>query len=263
MLKRSFIYLLLAGLSFSSCAGVKFGESTVNATLPDVFKDKAVYPAGVAGYKFEDLVGVIILVKKGQDPLPIGLIRPTAYVRNVIPITDPNNYYKSRIQKGAEAQGSYLSFAANFSADRMAELELSDIARAGIHWDGTNFDEVITQAAAWVESHPNADPTVTRIWVKDVVLTKRIYSDYTKIAADASGQVGPVVGVKGGIYNNAENVIKSVILSFDAYDIDKMVSNAKSVESIGGTSIDRIKFSKVKNTIDGQIKPDGKILKAH
>jgi hypothetical protein len=195
--------------------------------------------------------------------MPIGLIRPAAYVKNIVPITDPNNYYKSRIQKGAEIQGSYLAFAANFSADKMAQLELSDIARAGIDWDGTNFDDVITQATSWIATHPNADTTVTRIWIKDVVLTKRIYSDFTKISANASGQVGPVVGVKGGVYNNNESLIKSIILSFDAYDIDKMVSNAKSVESIGGNSADRIKFSKVKNVIDGELKADGQILKSN
>jgi len=255
----SIIYLNLL-LSLASCGGVKFGPAPVNTPMPEVFTNKAVYPAGVAGYTFESLVGVVLHTKKNNDPTPVGIIRPAAHIVEVVPITDPNNYYRSRIQKGAEAQGGYLAFAASFSLDQMAEIELNDIARSGIEWTGTNFNDVLTQATAWVASHPKADTSITRLWIKDAVLTKRIYTDFTKIQANASGQAGPVVGVKSGVYNNSENLIKSVILSFVAYDIDKMVANAATIESISGDSDEKIKFARSQMVIEGTLKADGKIL---
>lgn len=217
------IILLLVVSTASGCAGVKFAPANTNEPIPDAWKNRALYPAGVAGYEFQDLVGNVLVIRNSQDPLRVGLIRPDSYENKVIPITDPNNFYRSRIQKGAEAEGAYLAFAAKFSADDMAELTLVDVARAGIVLnDAGSFAEILSKMKAWVASNPKADPNSQRLWVKAVVLSRRAYSSHTKIDSNASGQVGDVTGVKTGVYRKDESTIKSVIIGFEAFDIDEL-----------------------------------------
>ncbi len=232
MMKKLKYYFLGIILAFYACSGVKFANSPTNKALPDSFTKRSLYPAGVAGYEFQDLVGNIIKIKANEDPVRIGVIRPDTYDNAVIPITDPNNYYKSRVQKGAEAQGSYLSFAAEFSAEQLAELELVDIARAGITLDNsTVFQQILTKATSWVQQHPKNDTSIKRLWIKSVVLTRRIYNDFTNVGAKASGQVGNVVGVSTGVYNKSEESDKSVIISFESFDIDEFVKVASGKDT--------------------------------
>lgn len=227
---KNFTFLLgLLGLLMTGC-GVKFAEATVNKPLPDEFKDKALYHGPVAGYDFQDLVGNILLIKENDDPLRIGLIRPNGYKNEVIPIADPNNYYKSRIQRGAELQGSYLAFAADFKIDQLAEIEIVDVARAGIAFDKEDvFAQILTKASTWVKDHPKDDASLTRLWVKSVVLISWTYNDFTKIEANASGVVGDAVGIKTGVYNRNEETVKSVRIAFEAFDIDELVKQSASI----------------------------------
>jgi hypothetical protein len=249
---------ILAGLFMFSCAGVKFANAPVNADIPDSFKKRALYPAGVAAYDFQDFVGNILIIKENEDPLRIGIIRPASFTPIVIPIDDPNNYYKSRVQKGAEVKGAYLAFAANFSTEQLAELELVDIARAGISFDDqNNFQEVVEKAKIWVHDHPKTELSIKRLWVKSAVVTRRLYNDFIKIDANASGQVGDVVGVSTGVYNKSSTTIKSVILSFEAFDIDELVDQSSAIaqaKSLGSieNKLDNSLF--YKGSIKGKIK---------
>ncbi len=238
------------------CKGIKPGFSSVNNPLPGPFVNRTVYPNDLAGaIRFQDLVGGIVTMKNNTDPIQIGQIRPPKFISEVKAITDPNTYYKSRVSKGGEAQGGYLAFAAKFSSEDLAELELVDAAWSGITYDvDTTFNNILRQAEKWVETHPKTDTGIKRIWVKEVTLTRQLYTSLTKISASASGVVGPVVGVKAGVYNSNENVIKSVILGLVAYDIDKMVAQAKSLKGIAGGNEKIIKFSLVPNTrIEGNL----------
>ena len=250
---------MLVSALLTGCTGLKLAESPINRSLPESFTKRALYPAGVAAYEFQDLVGNILRIKNDEDPIRIGLIRPNGFVTVVEPITDPLNYYKSRIQQGAEAQGSYLAFAANFKADQLAELELIDIARSGVAFNtDVIFNQITTQATAWVNQHPNSDSAVTRLWIKSVVLTRRIYNDYTKINVNASGVVGGAVGVSTGVYNNSEQSIQSVIIAFEAFDIDQLVEQLSvkdTLKSLFPKSIERLAdLSIYSGTIQGKIK---------
>ena len=242
-----------------SCSGVKFASAPVNKDLPETFTNRSIYPAGVAGYEFQDLVGNILKVDSGQNPIRIGVIRPASYKSEIVPITDANNYYKSRIQKGAEANGNYLAFAAKFSAEKLAELTLIDVARAGIVLDDMNsFKEILDSAKVWVEAHPKGTSTANRLWVKSVVLTKRVYNDFTEIKANASGQQSDVVGVSTGVYSKDENSIKSVIIAFEAFDIDELVSSSTALADTKGLN-EGIDYEKIfsnsiyTSTIEGKI----------
>jgi hypothetical protein len=245
---KSIFFIVFLGLF--SCRGLKPGESPVNIPIPKEFADRTVFPTDLAGAnRFQDLAGSIITFKAATTPIFAGLARPDSYVAVSVPITDPNTYYKSRIQKGAEIQGGYLQFAAGFTADQMAELELIDISWAGISFDTeTPWNQVIKKAQTWVETHPKTDTTIKRWWIKEVTLTRRVFTSYAKIKADASGTVGPIVGLKAGIYNNNDNSVKSVIIGLVAYDIDQMVAQSKSVQGLAGQSTTVLKFSKVGET---------------
>lgn len=218
-----------------SCKGLKPGSSSFNTPIPREFANRSVFPTDLAGgQRFQDIVGGVVVLKDGDAPLLVSLIRPTGYVATVIPIVDPNTYYKSRIKKGAEAQGSYLTIAAKLSVDEMIDLEIVDASFAGIPFDtDVPFKDILAQAQVWVKSHPKIDPSSSRIWVKEAVLTRTIISTTNIIDADASGTVGPIVKVGTKIYNNNETQNKSIQIGLVAYDIDKLVQQTVASGIVG------------------------------
>lgn len=243
---------VISCFSLISCSGITFSESPVNQPLPDEFKNRTLYPAGVSGYDFQDLVGNIISIKNNQNPIRVGIIRPDSFLPVAIPIPDPNNYYRSRIQKGGEINGSYLAFAASFSKDEMAELTLSDIARSGITFNNTvDWDTVVQRSIRWVNEHPRKDTSNKRVWVKSAVLTRRIYTAFSNISTDAKAVVGEAVGVKTGTYNKSSTDIKSVILAFDYFDIDELVS---TIEKKSITEMNLLNEKQLSSEIDEILK---------
>lgn len=223
-MKSTILSLVFTCVALSGCAGVKFAEAPVNAVMPDSFTKRSIYPSAVAAYEFQDLAGSILSVEPNKDPIRVGIVRAQAQVPVAIPITEALNYYHSKIQQGVTGGGEYLSFAASLSAEAMVDFELDDISRAST--DYTN--DVINQLTTWVNSHPKPNNSTSRLWVKSVVLTRQTLTNYVKIDADASGQVGEVTGVKAGVYRKAENSTRSTILGFDAFDIDHLVAQLQS-----------------------------------
>ncbi|MDX1548441.1 MAG: hypothetical protein R3247_15690 [Rhodothermales bacterium] len=239
---KSLLMAATASAILIGCQGVRFADAPVNEHLPTAFTERAVYPGGVAGYEFQDLVGRIILIEEGHNPLPVGLVRHTGFSPRVIPITEPNNYYRSRIQRGAEAQGAYLAFVARFQADEMAELTLVDVARAGITLDSTHiWDELLAALTRWVRTHPKDSSAQTRLWVQSVVLTRRIFNTHSKISANASGQIGHVTGVETGVYRRSEEDIQSVLIGLEAFDVDRMVEQAQPAQ-LPETALGDVRF---------------------
>ncbi|WP_394757973.1 hypothetical protein [Flavobacterium sp.] len=231
MVKLKSLFIIFSTL-LASCGGVKFANAPVNLDLPKSFTDRTLYPAGDAAYDFQDLVGNILLVKENEQPSRIGLIRPDNYKNIVIPITDPNNYYKSRIQKGAEAKGSYLAFAASFTNEQLAEYELIDIARSGIVLDSEEiFNQIVRKIVDWIGKHPKTDNISKRLWVKSTVLTKETKYNFTKVEVNASGQIGEVVGVSTGVYLKNDLTTRGVFLSFESFDVDKLVNQIRADSS--------------------------------
>jgi hypothetical protein len=254
-MKMNYLAVLLVCTLFYGCTGVKFADAPVNKQVPEAFTQRSVYPGGIAGYDFQDLVGNILFIETSKDPLRIDVIRPTGYVNAVIPITDSNNFYRSRIQKGAEAQGSYLAFAANFSSEDMAELTLDDIARAGIELKTeATWTDIKNKIIAWVKIHPKTNQNTSRLWVKSVVLSRRVYNSHSKIDANASGQVGDVTGVKTGVYKKDEEGIKSVMLGFEAFDVDKLASEVATPQKMSISSAELFEKVKFTDLIEGKIR---------
>jgi len=258
MKRIKFLFLLLLSLIIISCSGVKFANSPVNSPLPDSFTKRALYPGGVAGYEFNDLVGNIIKLEPNHDPLRMGVIVPEGFRNEIIPIVEAesNNYFKSRIQRGAEINGSYLAFAANFSVDQLAELELIDIARAGISFvNPATYNEIEKALTDYVKNHPKQQgDTSKRIWIKSVVLTRQVYHTFTNVGAHASGVVGEVVGVSTGVYNKNDLSTRSVIIAFESFDIDELVSQIKNDIKLSLSAEDKLNNALFKEVIKGEIK---------
>ena len=208
-----------------SC-GVRFTEVTPNLSLPDAYRERSIYPGGIAIYAPEDLVGNILFIREGKQPITGGKLYPINFTPKYNPLTSDQslNYYNSKITKGAEAEGSYLSFAASFSASEMAELEMVDIGFVNISLNAEQFDDIKKKAQAWVQTNPKDVnvPGLQRIWVKSVVLTSRRFTASTEISANASGVASPAVKVGGKVYSTSNTSIRSVLMGFEAYDIDEL-----------------------------------------
>jgi len=237
---RKCIALVIVAFLIGGCdGGIKFAQLPVNVTLPEAFASRATYPGGVAGYNFKDLVGNVLLVDETDSPLLIGVLRPNGYKDSVKLITDPLNYYKSKIQFGAQAQGSYLAFAAGFKADQLAEVTLFDVAWAGINFgEGSTFPDIQQKIVTWVREHPKGpqDSTGQRLWIKSAVLTKKLVQSYVKIDMNASGQLA-VVGVKTGVYAESGDEVREVIIAIEAFDMDKFVGTVSLLPAAHGPEV--------------------------
>jgi len=244
---------VLASVWLCGC-GVKFAASPVNKTVPESFARRAVFTGSFDPYCFQDIVGNILSVEPDKDAVRIDVIRPAGYVNEVVLIEDSLNYYRSRIQTGAEAQGAYLLFAAKFSSEDLAELTLDDVARAGIELkEESTWAELRERIVTWVMDHPNPNPGRSRLWIKSAVLSRKVYTGYTKIDSSASGQVGEVTGVKTGVYRKDEESIRSVILGVEAFDIDLLARGLVSVGLTGRSREDSLKTARFTGVITGTL----------
>ncbi|MCK9621342.1 MAG: hypothetical protein M0R47_12490 [Methylobacter sp.] len=241
---------ILFCIALSGCAGVKFAEAPVNAVMPESFTKRSIYPSAIAVYEFQELAGTILSVESGKDPLRVGILRSLNQAPTALPITESLNYYHSRIQQGVSGGGQYLAFAANLSADAMVDFELDDISRASTDYT----DEVITKLTEWVKKHPKPNSNTSRLWVKSVVLTRQKLTNFVKIDANASGQVGEVTGVKVGVYRKDENSNRSTILGFDAFDIDQLVAQAEAAPADIKTSNSLLEITRSVQKLQGQLR---------
>lgn len=238
-MKRHLLTSLALSFILSSC-GIRPGISSANKPLGQ-FASRTVFPNDLSGaYEFQDLVGAVVQLEKNGAAITAGLIRPEGYVTSVKTITEPNAFYKSRIDNKASAQGSYLSFAASIKVDQMYEIELTDAARAAITFPTTApFEDIMKKATKWVADHPKTDPDIQRIWIKEVVLTTQLISTSTKIDANSKGDVGAIAKIEGGIFKSNEDAAKSIMLGLVSYDIDKLVAAGGAIAALSGDAVDQ------------------------
>lgn len=231
-MKKNVYYLLILILLLNSCRGVKFDPAPINADLPNDLKHRTVID-GLYSYSFEDYVGQIFVLENKEIRRTKHKIVLETYEIKPIPILeeDSHNFYKSRITKGAKFKANYLAFAADFTGEEMAEITLVDFARAEIKFTKSVQDDLIPKMEQWVANNPKP-AGMQRLWVQAAVLTKKFYSGYTKIDANAQAQVGEVVGVEAGVYRKEEIQGISVILGFYVLDIDDYVKEFKSTETV-------------------------------
>ena len=227
-----FSLLIVVLVSLYGCAGSKgvtFASVTPNLSLPAAYTSRSVYASGVAAYEFQDLTGNVLLISKDStvNPLRVVIVRPTAFPDSVpvrlLTEQQSLNYYHSIVTKGAAVQGNYMAFAAKFSQDQIADYTIVDVAFASIPFNQASFTEIVNGLKKYVQEHPKPADGGKRIWIKSVVLSSTLYTAGNQIKANASGVVGPTMGVNGNVYNTNNQTIKGTVIGFDYFDIDELV----------------------------------------
>jgi hypothetical protein len=217
----------LLGL-LASCDGVKFADVEVNRPLPDEFKNRTFYAkTDIFKYRLSQLAGNVI-VREADS---------TAYVRldrvvpeGVVPIEkdvdeEGGEIYRSVVDRGASAEGSYLAFAGSLSANEIAKVQIRDR-----HWVFIDLVPAVRDAIAdWVEDHPNDDPAVKRWYVQGALLASITTDYYQEIDATASGVVGETLGAKGEVYNRFRETATDFRISLELLDIDALARAPRDV----------------------------------
>lgn len=204
LLASTFIVIIL-----SACSGVKFADERVNKNLPLDFKNRNIYPkTDIFKYELDSLVGRILVCKPDQIDnneykcdlkLQRILKKDPDTGQTLFPETKTPDQlvYSSKIDRDASAQGSYLAFAASFSADQVSEILITDSALVFTK----DSDIPVNDLLNYVKANPkNQDEQ--RFWVQGALLATIVQRDLTKIETNAEGVVGNTTGVKGQVFNS-------------------------------------------------------------
>jgi len=132
--------------------------------------------------------------------------------------------YRSKVNSKASVQGSYLAFTANFSAEQIAEVTITDSTLIAIKSEDVPIDLL----KAYVTANPN-DGSVKRYWIQAALLATLIQKDFTKINADAKGVVGNTAGVGGSVFNEHGTDSYDWRISMLIPDIDKDLDKKFSI----------------------------------
>lgn len=243
------LLIIFSAAFLSACAGVKFSDERVNKNLPNDFKNRNIYPeTDIFKYKLDSLVGRILVCKPDQvnnrvydcDLKVTRILKIDSATNHPIPpetITPERLVYSSKIDRGAAAQGSYLTFAGSFSADQVAEILITD---SSLVFANDN-DVPISSILSYVNSNPKQE-NEERFWIQGALLATLIQRDLVKIKSDAEGVVGSTSGVKGQVYNNSgqESIDYRISLLMPNIDRDFDPVQEKFVESKSGIIINSI-----------------------
>jgi hypothetical protein len=207
--------LLLAG-----CPGVRFANiPQFNKELPEDFKRRVLWnQTDIFKYNLQELAGHVIYAKGQAGEYDRGprYVKPDKYPP--LKIVESGEVYKSKIDKGASAEGSYLAFAAKLSGDQIADVAIIDTAQVFIPYEDIPMDALLEEA-----KKPAPPETTKRYYIQAVLLATVVTQYGAKIKADASGVVGNAFGAKGNIYNEEQTVSRDVRISLLLIDLDRLV----------------------------------------
>lgn len=225
------VLVVLLAVSITGCGGVKFAaDPNINKGLPKDFVKRDLYEkTDIFKYRLSDLVGHILVCRTvaGKQKTEDCDLKLTRIVK---PNTSPDIempkqvIYKSKVNSQASAQGSYLAFTANFSAEQVAEVTITDSTLIAIKSEDVPKDLL----QAYVADNPN-DGSVKRYWIQAALLTTLIQTDFTKISADAKGVVGNTAGVGTSVFNEHGADSYDWRISMLIPDIDKDLDNKFSI----------------------------------
>ena len=210
-------------LSLVGCGGVKFGNvPDWNIGLPDDFRNRILYEnTDILKYSLDQLVGHVVY----KDPDSAFVLKHRILVVNFTPVVtalDPatSQLYRSKIDRGAAAQGSYLVFAANLSESQAAEITIQDVAVSLVPSEKIPNTLLVAEA-----NKPKPNPKTKRYWIQGVLLATIAKAFYNQIDASASGVVGNTFGIGGKVYNNQSAANKDYKISLLLVDIDDYGTN--------------------------------------
>lgn len=236
-MKKAILYL--AAISCIAC-GIRFKEAPFNLKLPDYFKTRNLYEkTDIWRFKMPEPVGSIISGEPGSASYErVKRIVKEGYVAKLEVIQDSDRkVYSSRIDQGIALEGSYLAFAANIGANRMAEVNIEDTSLVFINDADIPCEELVAKA-----NTPNPNPAARRYWIQAALLSDITINYFTEISANASGVVGETFGAKGKVYNKQSGTTRDFKISLELIDIDKLLSLTRDAS-----------ISKSKKAMDSEI----------
>ena len=217
--------LCLLAVSCIAC-GVKFKDAPVNLSLPDYFKTRNLYDrTDIWRFKLPELVGFIIADSGSGTYDRLRRIVKDGYEAKLEIIPDADKkVFSSRIDRGAEAEGSYLLFSAGLKANQMAEVSIEDVSLVFINDADIPWERLRTEAG----THP-PNTNARRFWIQGALLTTITINYYQEISANASGVVGETFGAKGKVYNKQGTTQRDFKISLELVDVDQLAASTRDV----------------------------------
>lgn len=204
----------------SGCGGLKFKDEMVNLGLPDDWKFRTPIK-NTADLRFSMKENIGLLITPGTIPGTYEVLSqpivPDGFQAREEIIKDGTVYF-SKITQGASIQASYLTFAANLSANQAVDFRIIDISRVDAPWNQLP-DAKIRAAAA--TPNPN---NIKRLWIQSLILSRVLSQNYTELKCNASGS-GPAFKTSGKCFNATGTESKDYAIGAVFIDIDTYVKN--------------------------------------
>lgn len=208
----------VAALAAVGCSGLRFGSVPVNEELPEDWKNRNLYHnTAHFKYQLQDLAGSLLQKKEGEKEFTrIGRQVAPGYVP-ALKVIDDGKVYESKVDRGAEVQGSYLAWVAKLQGNQKAGVLIQDVSSVFIPYPDIPWKELAKLAVA----NP-PQPGVQRFYVQGALLSSIVIEKYMEIEASASGVMGPAVGIGGKVYARQGSVSRDFRIALELIDIDKL-----------------------------------------
>jgi hypothetical protein len=240
-------------VGFGGC-GIRFGEAALNASLPDTFKNRAVWDdPSILSYRLSELPGTLVHEVTGPNGAKsykrVKYIVADGFVPTIDAIKD-GTIYSSKVDTGAAVQGNYLAFAASLSTDQTVDVTITDAALSLIPQANVPMAKLLEEAKQ------AAPPGTRRLWIQAAMLSLVVKRTYTKITASASGVVGDTFGAKGNVYHDSSSLNNDRTIALLIYDIDALkegegrLASARGLLQVGGQPVPR---ALVRGVIKGKL----------
>ena len=220
MTKKIAYSILIASTLITGCSGLKFKDEAINTKLPNDWRFRTSIN-NTADLRFFMKENVGLLITPDNTPgkyriLSKPIIADGFTAREEI-IKD-GVVYSSKITQEASAQGGYLTFAADLSANQAYDYRIVDISRVDIPWPQIP-DAKIRAAAAT----PNPSG-LKRLWIQSLTLSRVLKQSYSELKCNASGS-GPAFQTGGKCFNSSGEESNDYAIGAVLVDIDDYVKD--------------------------------------
>ena len=201
------------------CVGVRFSNvPQFNKGLPEDFKRRVLWnETDIFKYNLHQLAGHVIYAKEQTGEYDRGPRYVKPDTSPALKVVDSGQVYQSKIDNGAKAEGSYLSFSANLSDNQTVDVNIIDTAQVFIPYEDIPLNALLAEA-----NKPVPPGTTKRYYVQGVLLATVLTRYGVEIKADASGVVGNAFGAKGNVYNEEQTVSRDFRISLLLIDLDRL-----------------------------------------
>jgi hypothetical protein len=217
---KTIVYAIIV-CAFIGCGGVSFEALRLSNDLPESFKQRNLYldESGTVKYKLTELVGRVIYQDSSahrNDTKTVILAKDYVPALEVIKDAD-GQIFEGLVNKEASAKGSYLAFAGSLSSKQVASVTIADRNIVYVNNKDIPWAMLLDEAKL---SAPK--PSIRRLWIQGALLSSIDITKLDSIGSNASGVVGPTLGVEGKVYNKKSESIHDYRVSVLAVDLDKL-----------------------------------------